>query len=134
LVVLLDRIVDPLKRFANYEALFSENDLLQNAIAALYCDLLDFCSRIIRYYSRSSFRSSSSSSPCDTLALRLVAVNVFSSFDKDLLEVSDSIRHHWTEIDIVANAANIEEAKKAREAECVKRKCGWLDSVGMSTS
>jgi hypothetical protein len=58
-------------------------------------------------------------------------VNVFSSFDKDLLEVSDSIRHHWTEIDIVANAANIEEAKKAREAESVQRECAWLYFVGM---
>lgn len=58
LVVLLDRIVDPLKRFANYESLFSENELMQNAIAALYCDLLDFSSRIIRYHSRSSFCSS----------------------------------------------------------------------------
>jgi hypothetical protein len=55
LVVLLDRIVDPMKRFANYESLFGENELLQNAIAALYCDLLDFCFRIIRYHSRSSF-------------------------------------------------------------------------------
>ena len=54
----------------------------------------------------------------------MVTVNVFSSFDKDLLEVSDSIRHHWTEIDIVANAANIVEAKKAREAEEIRRLCG----------
>lgn len=104
LVVLLDRIVDPLKRFANYDSLFRHDEHLQNAIAALYCDLLEFCSRVIRYYSRSSF------------------LNVFSSFDKDLLEVSDNIRHHWTEIDIVANAANIEEAKKAREAEQIQRK------------
>lgn len=53
----------------------------------------------------------------------VVAVNVFSSFDKDLLEVSDSIRHHWTEIDIVANAANITEAKEAREIEQIQRRC-----------
>lgn len=55
------------------------------------------------------------------MILTPVAVNVFSSFDKDVLEISDSIRHHWTEIDIVANAANIEEAKNAREAEKVQR-------------
>lgn len=59
-----------------------------------------------------------------TCVLPFVEVNVFSSFDKDLLEVSDNIRHHWTEIDIVANAANIEEAKKAREAEQIQRKRG----------
>jgi hypothetical protein len=53
----------------------------------------------------------------------LIAVTAFSSFDKDLLEVSDSIRHHWTEIDIVANAANIEEAKNARETEKIQRQC-----------
>jgi hypothetical protein len=64
LVVLLDRMVDPLKRFANYEFLFSENELLQHAIAALYCDLLDFCSRIIRFYSRSSFCSCNSVFAC----------------------------------------------------------------------
>lgn len=41
----------------------------------------------------------------------------FSPFDKDLEEISDNIRHHWIEVDVAANAANIEEAKAARQAQ-----------------
>jgi hypothetical protein len=39
------------------------------------------------------------------------------SFDKEFQQVSNNISHHSTQIDWAANAANIEEAKKAREAE-----------------
>jgi hypothetical protein len=45
---------------------------------------------------------------------------VFSSFDREFRDLSDSILHHWTEIDVAANAANIEEAKNARELETVR--------------
>ncbi len=58
LTKLLEQIVDPLKRFRDYEKLFRENVLLQNAIGMLYCDLLDFCTRVVRHYSRRSFRMS----------------------------------------------------------------------------
>jgi hypothetical protein len=42
-------------------------------------------------------------------------------FDKEFQRVSDNITHHSTEIDWAANAANIEEAKKARGSEDVAR-------------
>jgi hypothetical protein len=42
---------------------------------------------------------------------------IFVSFDKEFQQVSDNIAHHITEIDWAANAANIEEAKRARGFE-----------------
>jgi hypothetical protein len=99
LAVLLERLVDPLKRFQNYEFLFKESRQLQNAIGILYCDLIEFCTRIVAHFCKTGFRKA------------------FSSFDKDLQDISDNIRHHWTEVDIAANAANIEEAKAARRAQ-----------------
>ena len=99
LAVLLERLVDPLKRFQNYELLFMESRQLQNAIGTLYCDLIEFCASIVAHFTKTPFRKA------------------FSSFDKDLEGISDNIRHHWKEIDIAANAANIEEAKAARQAQ-----------------
>jgi hypothetical protein len=43
------------------------------------------------------------------------------SFDKEFQQVADNIAHHSTEIDWAANAANIEEAKKARGFEDMVR-------------
>jgi hypothetical protein len=99
LAVLLERLVDPLKRFQNYELLFKESRQLQNAIGTLYCDLIEFCTRIVAHFCKTAFRKA------------------FSSFDKDIEDISDNIRHHWTEVDIAANAANIEEAKAERRAQ-----------------
>ena len=44
------------------------------------------------------------------------------SFDRDFRDVSDNIRFHSAEIDLIANAANISESKKARETEQAARK------------
>ena len=98
LAVLLERLVDPLKRFQNYERLFKESRQLQTAIGTLYCDLIEFCTRTVAHFCKTGARKA------------------FSSFDTDLEEISDNIRHHWTEVDIAANAVNIEEAKAARQA------------------
>jgi hypothetical protein len=49
------------------------------------------------------------------------AAGVFVSFDKEFEQVSDNIAHHSTEVDWAANAANIEEAKKARGIEDIAR-------------
>ena len=103
LAVLLERLVDPLKRFRNYEVLFKESRQLRNAIGTLYCDLIEFCTRIVAHFCKTSLRKA------------------FSSFDKDLEAISDNIRHHWTEVDVAANAVNIEEAKAAREAQEAQR-------------
>jgi hypothetical protein len=99
LAILLERLVDPLKRFQNYELLFKESRQLQNAIGTLYCDLIELCTRIVAHFCKTGLRKA------------------FSSFDKDLEEISDNIRHHWIEVDVAANAANIEEAKAARLAQ-----------------
>jgi hypothetical protein len=45
------------------------------------------------------------------------AAAVFVSFEKEFQQVTDNIAHHSTQVDWVANAANIEEAKKARGYE-----------------
>ncbi|ETN37356.1 uncharacterized protein HMPREF1541_08347 [Cyphellophora europaea CBS 101466] len=99
IVVLLERLVEPLKRFHNYETLFEQNVALRHAIGALYCDLLEFCTRLAVHHARSPLRQT------------------FGSFDKDVTEISDKIRHHWAEVDVAANSANMVEAKEARQRE-----------------
>lgn len=54
---------------------------------------------------------------------------VFSSFDREFRDVSDSILHHWTEIDFAAIAANIEEVKNARELETVRRERMYFENL-----
>ena len=98
-VLLLERLVDPLRRFHNYEALFRDNVPLRHAIGVLYCDLIEFCARLSSHSTKSPLRKT------------------FGSFDKDISEISDKIRHHWSEVDVAANAANLAEAKTARSKE-----------------
>lgn len=99
-MLLIARLVEPLRRFNNYEHLFRENTNLQRAIGALYCDLIEFCARLSAHNTKSPLRRTFS-----------------GSFDKDVSEISDKIRHHWTEVDVAANAANLSEAKLARLKE-----------------
>src|SRR6266516_4773016 len=47
LAILLERLVDPLKRFQNYELLFQESRQLRTAIGTLYCDLIELCTKIV---------------------------------------------------------------------------------------
>ena len=56
LAMILHRITSSLERFQNYETLFKGNQLVQRVIGALYCDLIDFCTRVVRYHTRSSIR------------------------------------------------------------------------------
>jgi hypothetical protein len=58
--------------------------------------------------------------------IKYCAEMIFSSFDQDFHQVCDNIRHHSTEIDWAANAANIEEAKSARAAEEAARQGEFL--------
>lgn len=99
LAMILYRVVGSLERFTNYETLFKTNPAVQKAIGALYSDLIDFCTRVVRFHSRSSLRA------------------MVTSFDKDFRDVSEHINFHSAEIDWVANAANIEESQKARQLE-----------------
>lgn len=54
--MIIHKIISSLQRFTKYEELFQKNQLVQDAIGALYCDYLDFCVRITRFYSTSSLR------------------------------------------------------------------------------
>ncbi|OTA68753.1 hypothetical protein K449DRAFT_387073 [Hypoxylon sp. EC38] len=56
IAMIIHRIISSLQRFSKYEELFEKNSLVQNAIGALYCDYLDFCVRVTKFYSTSSFR------------------------------------------------------------------------------
>ncbi|KAI1139296.1 hypothetical protein F5Y05DRAFT_381436 [Hypoxylon sp. FL0543] len=103
LSLFLERLVEPLKRFETYENVFGDNPTLRSAIGALYCDLIDFCTRTVRFYGKSSVRT------------------IFGSFDREFREVSDNIRHHWTEIDIAANFVHITQASAIRKAEEERR-------------
>lgn len=99
LAMILYRVVGSLERFTNYETLFKTNPAVQKAIGALYSDLIDFCTRVVQFHSRSSLRA------------------MVTSFDKDFRDVSEHINFHSAEIDWVANAANIEESQRARQLE-----------------
>lgn len=99
LAMILYRVVGSLERFTNYETLFKTNFAVQKAVGALYSDLIDFCTRVVQYHSRSSLRT------------------LVTSFDKDFRDVSEHINFHSAEIDWVANAANIEESQRARQLE-----------------
>ena len=58
ITVLLERLVEPLFRFQNYETLFRSNASVHRSICNLYTYLIGFCAAIIRYHSQSSLRKS----------------------------------------------------------------------------
>ena len=99
LAMILYRVVGSLERFTNYETLFKTNLAVQKAIGALYSDLIDFCTRVVQFHSRSSLRA------------------MVTTFDKDFRDVSEHINFHSAEIGWVANAAVIEESQRARAIE-----------------
>lgn len=100
---LLQQLMEPLQRFQNFDRIFENDRHLQCTIGALYCDLIDFCSRVVCHSTKSALRRN------------------FRSFDRDVSEISERIRFRWAEVDAAANAANISEAKAAREAEAILR-------------
>lgn len=63
---------------------------------SLYRDLLDFCSRIVRFHGR-SFRSA------------------FIVFDKEFSGIADAIDLHSREVERAAAIAGYKEAKEARD-------------------
>ena len=58
IITLLERLVEPLFRFQNYEALFCSNAAVHRSICDLYTYLIGFFAAIIRYHSQSSLRES----------------------------------------------------------------------------
>ena len=102
-VILLERLVEPLRRFHDYELMFQQNAGLRQAIGNLYSDLIHFTTRLIAHRGKSPLKKR------------------FASFDKDVAEISDSIRFHWAEVDVAANAANIVEANAARRKEDLQK-------------
>ncbi|CAF9918842.1 MAG: hypothetical protein ALECFALPRED_000847 [Alectoria fallacina] len=109
--MILYRVVGSLERFTNYETLFKTNPAVQKAIGALYSDLIDFCTRVVQFHSRSSLRA------------------MVTSFDKDFRDVSEHINFHSAEIDWAANAANIEESQRARLLEEKTRQVQMQNNV-----
>lgn len=103
IAMIIHRIISSLQRFSKYEELFENNQLVQDAIGALYCDYLDFCVRVTRFYS-SSLRA------------------FFSSFDKDFQDVSDKIQLHGQNVDWASHAAHIEETQREAEKAKVERR------------
>lgn len=104
LAMILHKFVGCLERFTNYDRLFKSSAAVQKAIGTLYADLIDFCTRVARFYSRSSMLA------------------MMSSFDKEFLAMSQLIDLHSADVDWVANAANIQESQEARKAEDAARK------------
>ncbi|KAI8961915.1 hypothetical protein F5Y11DRAFT_207754 [Daldinia sp. FL1419] len=100
IAMIIHRIISSLQRFSKYEEMFVKSKLVQDAIGALYCDYIDFCVRVTKFYSASSFRT------------------LFVSFDKDFRDVSENIQLHSRNVDWAAHTAHIEETQ--REAENAK--------------
>ena len=55
---ILQRIVASLQRYSNYETLFNNNLNTQRAVGALYSDLIDLCTRVVKFHSRSALSAS----------------------------------------------------------------------------
>ncbi|KAI1455802.1 hypothetical protein F4805DRAFT_468530 [Annulohypoxylon moriforme] len=103
IAMIIHRIISSLQRFSKYEELFENNRLVQDAIGALYCDYLDFCVRVTKFYSASPFRA------------------FFSSFDKDFQDISENIQLHGQNVDWAAHAAHVEETQ--RESDYLPHSC-----------
>ncbi|KAI3319310.1 hypothetical protein HD806DRAFT_290164 [Xylariaceae sp. AK1471] len=103
IVMIIHRIISSLQRFSRYEELFTQNELVQNAIGALYCDYLDFCVRVAKFYSTSSLKT------------------FFANFEKDFREVSESIQLHSQNVDWAAQAAHMEETQRETEKYRIER-------------
>ncbi|KAI1383889.1 uncharacterized protein F4822DRAFT_438681 [Hypoxylon trugodes] len=104
IAMIIHKIISSLQRFSKYEELFEKNKLVQDTIGALYCDYLDFCVRVTKFYSTSSFR------------------NFFSSFDKDFRDVAENIQLHSQNVDWAAHTAHIEETQREAEKARIERK------------
>lgn len=115
LAQLLHRIVTSLERYRNYESLFHNHMHVQNAVGLLYSDLLDLCTRVVRFHSRRTIGKSAYQFMF--WYSNIGSAIIFTSFEKEFKLVADNISHHSAQIDWAANAANIEEAKKARQDE-----------------
>ena len=96
--------------------MFKNNLNTQKAIGALYSDLIELCIRIVRFHSRASIGRFVSARLFPSGTKGLIGA-VFVDFNKEFRQVENNITHHSAEIDWAANAANIEEAKKARGSE-----------------
>jgi hypothetical protein len=77
---ILQRIVASLNRYSNYEILFKNNLNTQRAIGTLYSDLIDLCTRVVRFHSRSALSTLSSAVKLFlwlTLSIRSWSVRIF---------------------------------------------------------
>lgn len=95
--MIIYRILGSIERYSNYERLFAEDKGVQAAIGDLYGDLVDFCSRVVRFHSK-HFRS------------------VFVNFDHEFGLVSDLIAFHTSQVDLAANAAHMVQSSEAQQA------------------
>lgn len=96
LAFIIDKIATSIKRYHDFETLFSIHDDVKNAIGALYADLICFCTRVVRFYTR-SFRYP------------------FILFDKEFGTIAELIEFHSNEIYRVASLAHMKDQKQARE-------------------
>lgn len=112
--MILYRILGSIDRYTHYEGLFKSDQRVQDAVGALYADLIDFCSRVVRFHSR-KIRS------------------VFYSFDREFGLVADCISYHSSQVDWAANAAHITQVKESRESSenlrQSKRPCPLLPPI-----
>ena len=96
LTFIVEKITNSIQRVQDFEVLFASHESVQKAIGLLYADLVDFCTRVVRFYAQ-SFRY------------------VFTSFAGDFGSVSKAIDLHSVEIDRAAAAAHMKEAKALRD-------------------
>ena len=91
--------------------LFRSHEDVTAALLSLYCDLLELCFRIVRFHNR-AFRST------------------FTTFEKEFVNVTDSIDLHSREVERAATIAGLKEANEIQAQTIVFHKgecCGGLD-------
>ncbi|KAK5958349.1 glycoside hydrolase 15 protein [Knufia fluminis] len=92
----LEKIACAIRHFEDLEQLFHSHTDVKDAMLSLYCDLLDFCSRVVRFHGR-SFRSA------------------FIVFDNEFSGIADAMDLHSREVERAAAITGYKEAKEARD-------------------
>ncbi|MCJ1385859.1 hypothetical protein MMC17_008983 [Xylographa soralifera] len=100
---ILERIMTILPRAQTYEELLQSSEAARNSIETLYADLIDFCVRAVQYHTLPSYGF------------------ITYNFNKQFDEVWEKLNYDSQQMDWTANAANIEQGIKFREASMSRR-------------
>ncbi|MCJ1405626.1 hypothetical protein MMC11_008854, partial [Xylographa trunciseda] len=95
---ILERVMNILPRAQSYEELLQSSEAARNSLGTLCADLIDFCIRAVQYHTLPFYSF------------------ITYDFNKQFDEVWEKLNYDSQQMDWTANAANIEQGIKFREA------------------